>query len=74
MSRHLKGGITAPQGFMASGIHAGIKPAHQRDIALVASDSPGPIAGVFTKSTITAAPVILDKQHLKKGVWASYFH
>ena len=32
------------------------------------SEIPGPIAGVFTKNTIPAAPVILDQQHLKKGV------
>ena len=73
MSRRLKGGITAPKGFMASGLHAGIKPARQLDIALVASETPGPVAGVFTKSTLPAAPVILDKQHLKKRVGQAIF-
>ncbi|MEX0830364.1 MAG: bifunctional glutamate N-acetyltransferase/amino-acid acetyltransferase ArgJ [Nitrospirales bacterium] len=68
MSKRLTGGITAPKGFLASGIHAGIKRAGQLDLALVASEIPGPIAGVFTKSTIPAAPVVLDRQHLKKGV------
>ena len=68
MSKRLKGGITAPKGFLAAGIHSGIKPAGQLDLALVVSETPGPIAGVFTKNTIPAAPVILDRQHLKKGV------
>ncbi len=68
MSRRLHGGITAPKGFLAAGIHSGIKKTVQRDLALVTSEIPGPIAGVFTKNTIPAAPVILDRQHLKKGV------
>jgi len=68
MSRRLKDGITAPKGFVAAGIHSGIKQVGQRDLALVTSEIPGPIAGVFTKNTIPAAPVILGRQHLKKGV------
>ena len=32
------------------------------------SEIPGPMAGVFTKNTLPAAPVILDQQHLKKGI------
>ena len=68
MSRRLTGGITAPKGFLAAGIHSGIKGTGQLDLALVTSENPGPIAGVFTKNTIPAAPVILDRQHLKKGV------
>lgn len=68
MSRRLQGGITAPRGFVATGIHSGIKQDDQLDLALVTSEIPGPIAGVFTKNTIPAAPVILDRQHLKKGV------
>lgn len=68
MSKRLKGGITAPKGFVAAGIHSGIKQAGQLDLALVASESPGPIAGVFTKNTIPAAAVILDRRHLKKKI------
>jgi glutamate N-acetyltransferase / amino-acid N-acetyltransferase len=68
MPRRLKSGITAPKGFLAAGIHAGIKEAKHLDLALVTSETPGPIAGVFTKNIIPAAPVILDRRHLKKGV------
>jgi glutamate N-acetyltransferase/amino-acid N-acetyltransferase len=68
MSIRLTDGITAPKGFIAAGIHSGIKRAAQLDLALVASEIPGPIAGVFTNNTIPAAPVILDRQYLKKGV------
>ena len=68
MSKQIKGGITAPKGFLAAGIHAGIKPAGHLDLALITSEVPGAIAGVFTKNTLPAAPVMLDRQHLKKGI------
>ncbi len=68
MSQKLKGGITAPKGFVAAGIPSGIKQAGQLDLALVISEHPGPIAGVFTKNTIPAASIILDRQHLKNKI------
>ena len=68
MSIRLKSGITAPKGFLVAGIHAGIKQNELLDLALITSEIAGPIAGVFTKNTIPAAPVILGKHHLKKGI------
>jgi glutamate N-acetyltransferase/amino-acid N-acetyltransferase len=61
----IKGGITAPSGFRASGIHAGIKPPPNLDLALILSDKEAVMAGVFTKNRLPAAPVILDRQRLK---------
>ncbi len=61
-------GITAPQGFRAAGIHCGIKKPGLLDLALVVSDQSGPIAGVFTKNQVVAAPVIVDRLHLRKGI------
>jgi glutamate N-acetyltransferase/amino-acid N-acetyltransferase len=61
-------GITAPQGFRASGIHCGIKKPGLLDLALVASDLSGPIAGVFTRNQVVAAPVIVDRLHLRQGM------
>lgn len=68
MGKRIKGGITAPKGFVAAGIHAGIKKTKQLDLALIVSERPGPIAGVFTSNTLPAAPVILDRLYLKKGM------
>ncbi len=68
MVKRLKSGITAPKGFLAAGIHSGIKQTGQLDLALVTSEHPGSISGVFTKNTIPAAPVIIGRQQLKKGV------
>lgn len=59
-------GVTAPRGFQATGIHCGIKKPGILDLALVVSAASGPIAGVFTKNRVAAAPVLLDRQHLKQ--------
>jgi glutamate N-acetyltransferase/amino-acid N-acetyltransferase len=64
--KNLKGGVTAPQGFTAAGIHAGVKPAPTLDLALILSEQEGPIAGVFTKNQILAASVVLNQRQLKK--------
>ncbi len=60
-------GVTAPLGFRATGIHCGIKKAGLLDLALLVSEQSGPIAGVFTRNQIVAAPVILDRLHLRQG-------
>lgn len=58
-------GITAPLGFQAAGIHCGIKKPDLLDLALCVSSVSGPIAGVFTKNRVVAAPVLLDRHHLR---------
>jgi glutamate N-acetyltransferase/amino-acid N-acetyltransferase len=59
----IKGGITAPQGFVANGVHCGIKRG-KKDLALVATDRPYPAVGVFTTNKAAAACVRLCKAHL----------
>jgi glutamate N-acetyltransferase/amino-acid N-acetyltransferase len=59
-------GVTAPLGFEAAGIHCGIKKPGILDLALVVSAVTGPIAGVFTKNQVAAAPVLLDRLHLRR--------
>lgn len=61
-------GVTAPLGFRAAGMHCGIKKPGMFDLTLVVSDQPGPIAGVFTNNQVVAAPVIVDRYHLRHGV------
>ncbi len=68
MSEHDSRGITAPVGFRAAGLHCGIKKRGLLDLALVVSDRSGPIAGVFTSNQVVAAPVTLDRLHLRRGV------
>lgn len=59
-------GVTAPLGFTAAGIHCGIKKSGLLDLALLLSATSGPIAGVFTKNRVAAAPVMLDRLHLRR--------
>lgn len=51
------GGITAPKGFMAAGIHAGIKK-FKKDLALIYSKTPALVSAVFTKNIVKAPPVL----------------
>ncbi len=66
MNHDQTGGVTAPLGFQAAGMHCGIKKPGIPDLALVISDITGPIAGVFTKNRVAAAPVLLDRIHLRQ--------
>ena len=64
--KKITGGVTAPAGFLAAGIHAGIKPAPLLDLALLASTHSGVMAGVFAQNRIVAAPVLLGRRQLKQ--------
>ncbi|MDV6012266.1 bifunctional glutamate N-acetyltransferase/amino-acid acetyltransferase ArgJ [Haloechinothrix sp. LS1_15] len=59
-------GVTAPAGFRAAGIAAGIKE-DGRDLALVVNDGPSlAAAGVFTRNAVKAAPVLWSRQVLRE--------
>lgn len=62
--KQIDGGITAVAGVQAAGIRAGIKKAEAKDLALIVTDEPATAAGVFTKNSVTAAPVIVCRKHL----------
>lgn len=58
-------GITAPQGFLASGIHCGLKKNNLNlDLALIYSTVPATAAGVYTKNKVKGAPIYITKEHL----------
>src|SRR6266571_7989541 len=71
------GSIVAPRGFLASGIFCDIKrlgtgkgseKGRKRDLALIVSEVPATVAGMFTTNQICAAPVKVSIQRVKKGV------
>jgi glutamate N-acetyltransferase/amino-acid N-acetyltransferase len=71
------GSIVAPRGFLASGIFCDIKrlgtgkgseKGRKRDLALIVSEVPAAVAGLFTTNQICAAPVKVCIQRVKKGV------
>lgn len=61
-------GVTAPAGFRAAGIAAGIKKSGAPDLALVFNEGPDySAAGVFTRNQVKAAPVLWTRQVLGTG-------
>ena len=58
--------VTAPLGFRAAAVAAGIKPGRP-DLALLVADGPCTAAGVFTANRVQAAPVIVSREHLAGG-------
>src|SRR5690349_23500655 len=60
--------VTAPEGFVASGMHAGIK-RRKFDMAMIATEDrePVPCAAVFTQNKFAAPPVELDREILRSN-------
>ena len=63
--QEITGGVTAPRGYRAAGITAGLKPSGLPDLALILSDVDAIAAGVFTTSHVRAAPVDYCRQRLQ---------
>ena len=61
----IKGGVTAPKGYQAAGIAAGLKPSGQLDLALIVSETEAIAAGVFTTTQVRAACVDYCRQRLQ---------
>jgi glutamate N-acetyltransferase / amino-acid N-acetyltransferase len=61
--------VTAPKGFRAAGVAAGLTPSGNPDVALVVNDGPdATAAGVFTANRVKAAPVLWSQQVLRAGI------
>lgn len=63
--QQVAGGLTAPKGFRAGGIAAGLKPSGAPDLALIVSETEAIAAGVFTTSQVRAACVDYCRQRLQ---------
>lgn len=64
----ITGGVAAPQGFLATGVQAGIKYENKYDVALVFSQSQAQTAGVYTRNLVKAHPLYLTQRHLHNGL------
>jgi glutamate N-acetyltransferase/amino-acid N-acetyltransferase len=68
-----RGAMTTPKneyivpGFLANGVHVGVKEARRKDLALIYSTTPARAAAVFTTNAFKAAPVLLDMERIKGG-------
>jgi len=60
--------VTAPQGFRAAGVRAGLKQSGNPDVAVILNDGPSDVAvAVFTTNAFAAAPVIWSRQVVADG-------
>jgi glutamate N-acetyltransferase/amino-acid N-acetyltransferase len=75
--QQIPGSIIAPQGFVTSGVFCDIKrlgtgkgsnKGNKRDLALIVSEVPATVAGLFTTSQVCAAPVKLSVARAKKSI------
>jgi glutamate N-acetyltransferase/amino-acid N-acetyltransferase len=63
--QYIEGGICAPKGFQAAGVHCGIrKNKTKKDLALIVSKVPASAAGVYTQNKVQGAPITVTKANL----------
>ena len=66
--KDIQGGVCAPLGFKAAGIHCGIrKNKSKKDLALIVSDVMCHAASTYTLNKVKGAPIAVTKQHLLNG-------
>ncbi len=64
----ISGGVCAAKGFVAGGIHCGIrKNRSKRDLALIFSETPAAAAAVYTTNLVKGAPLIVTKENISDG-------
>jgi glutamate N-acetyltransferase/amino-acid N-acetyltransferase len=64
----ITGGVCAPKGFTAGGIHCGIRKSRsKKDLALIYSEVPASAASVYTTNLVKGAPLLVTKQNLADG-------
>ncbi len=69
MIEHIQGGVCAPKGFTAGGIHCGIrKNRSKRDLSMILSEVPASAAAVYTRNLVKGAPIYVTQRNLQNGV------
>ncbi len=64
----ITGGVCAAQGFLAGGVHCGIrKNRTKKDLALIVSECPASAAAVYTTNLVKGAPLTVTKAHIANG-------
>ena len=68
MIKIIEGGVCAPRGFLASGVHAGIrKNKTKKDLALIYSKTEAAAAAVYTTNKVKGAPLTVTKENISDG-------
>ena len=66
--KFINGGVTAAKGFMASGIHCGIrKNQTKKDLAMIKSETLCSAAAVYTQNKVYGAPITVTRNNISDG-------
>ncbi len=67
--KQISGGVTAPKGFKAWGVHCGVKANKQdkKDLAIILSEQECTAAATYTMNRVKAAPIYITMNHLEDG-------
>lgn len=63
----INGGITAPEGFFATGVACGLKKNNKKDLAIICSEDSAAAAGVFTTNKVKGHSLQVTMEHIKNG-------
>ena len=64
----IEGGVCAAKGFLANGVHCGIRKNHsKKDLSLIFSTVPASAAAVYTTNLVKGAPLTVTKNHIADG-------
>ena len=64
----IPGGVTAAKGFVANGVHCGIRKNHsKKDLALIVSEKDCSAAAVYTTNLVKGAPLLVTKKNIANG-------
>ncbi len=67
--QHIDGGVCAPKGFKAGGIHCGIRKNRvKRDLSLIISEVPASASAVYTQNLVKGAPIYVTQRNLVNGI------
>ena len=67
--QHIHGGVCAPKGFKAGGVHCGIrKNRTKRDLSLIISEVPASASAVYTQNLVKGAPIYVTQRNLANGI------
>ncbi len=69
--KQIQGGVTAPKGFRAAGVHCGVKHGsspEKKDLAMILSDCECTAAATYTMNRVKASPLYITMEHLEDGV------
>ena len=64
----IEGGVTAAQGFVAGGIHCGVRKNKSKpDLAMIYSEKPCSAAAVYTQNLVKGAPILVTQKNIADG-------